>query len=146
VDQEHAARQKGMTMSTPALPRPTDAELEILNILWRQGSSTLREIYQIVAGQRKTGLTTTLKTLQIMTHKGLVIRDVSKRPSSYTPALPERTTRGKMLDELIQKAFEGSARKLLVQAVEEGGLSDQELAEIRKLIDSLRTQKRGQAR
>jgi len=130
-------------MSKTPLPRPTDAELELLSILWRRGLSTLREIHQDVALRRKTGLTTTLKTIQIMTAKGLVIRDASRRPSRYKAATKQRATRGALLRDLIHRAFEGRATRLLMQAVEDGRLSDRQLRDIRSLIDSVRKQKRG---
>ena len=133
-------------MPRPASTRPTDSELEILNVLWRRGPSTLREVHDDLQSRRTTGLTTTLKTLQIMTEKGLVIRDAQGRPSRYTAAVKQQANRAGMLRDLIQKAFEGSAGKLLVQAVEEGGLSDQELREVRRLIDQVRKQKRGATR
>ncbi len=122
-------------MPRPASARPTDSELEVLNVLWRRGALTLRDIHDDIQSRRTTGLTTTLKTLQIMTDKGLVTRDASARPSRYRAAVKQRANRAGMLRDLIQKAFEGSAGKLLVQAVEEGGLSDGELRDIRRLID-----------
>jgi BlaI family transcriptional regulator, penicillinase repressor len=129
-------------MPRPAPTQPTDGELEILNILWRRGSSSLREIHEIIQSSRQTALTTTLKTLQIMTRKGLVIRDTAISPSRYTGAVPQAKTQTGLMKDLVRKAFEGSARMLLVRAVEEGGLSDEQLREIRKLIDQVRKQKR----
>lgn len=133
-------------MPRPPATQPTDGELEILNILWRRGSSTLREIHQTIQACRTTALTTTLKTLQIMTRKGLVVRDTDASPSAYTAAIAEAKTQAGLMNDLIRKAFEGSARMLLVRAVEEGGLSDRELQDIRRLIDSVRKQNRGDKR
>lgn len=130
-------------MARPAPTHPTDAELKILNVLWRRGSGTLREIHEALQPRHKTALTTTLKTLQIMTHKGLVLRDTTASPSRYTPARPEAKTQANLTKDLIQKAFEGSASLLLVRLCENGGLSDRELQDIRKLIDGIRKQKRG---
>lgn len=121
-------------------PHPTEAELEILSILWRQGASTVRQIHDVVLTQRTTSLTTTLKTLQIMTHKGLVIAS-DERPHRYTAAAREEKTQTGMLTDLLAKAFDGSTRKLMVRLVEAGGLSKEELDDIAKLIRNLQKQR-----
>ncbi len=122
-------------MPRPAATQPTDGELEVLSILWRRGPSTLREIHDTIQDKRKTALTTTLKTLQIMTEKGLVLRDTEPRPSRYTAAQEEAQTQGGLIRDLMHRAFAGSARNLMIRAVEEGVLSDEELREIRRAID-----------
>jgi BlaI family penicillinase repressor len=127
-----------VSMPRPAATQPTDGELEVLSILWRRGSGTLREIHDTIQGTRKTALTTTLKTLQIMTEKGLVLRDIKPHPSRYTAAREEAQTQKGLIRDLVHKAFAGSARALMLRAVEEGGLSDRELAEIRRAIDVAR--------
>ena len=114
---------------------PTEAELEVLSILWRQGPSTVREVHEILQTDRRTGLTTTLKILQVMEDKGLVARNES-RPHRYSAASPEEKTQAGMLNDLVRRAFDGSVRKLLIRAVEDGNLSSEVLQEIRRLIDS----------
>ena len=123
---------------------PTEAELEILNVLWRRGPSTVREVHEALQADRTTGLTTTLKLLQVMTEKGLVTRGDEARPHRYTPASPEEKTQAGLLGDLAQRAFEGSLRKLLIRAVEDGGLGNNELEELQALIDSIRKGQRGE--
>ena len=122
---------------------PTEAELEVLNVLWRRGPSTVREVHETLQADRQTGLTTTLKILQVMTDKGLVTRD-DARPHRYAAATPEDRTQSGLLNDLIERAFDGSARKLLIRAVEDADLSSEELEEIRRLIDSPRRGERGE--
>jgi predicted transcriptional regulator len=124
-------------------PHPTEAELEILNVLWRSGPSTVREVHEALQADRQTSLTTTLKLLQVMTEKGLATRDMQARPHRYSAAKPEERTQAGLLNELAQRAFGGSMRKLLVRAVEEGDLSAEELSDIRELIDRARKDQRG---
>ena len=123
-------------------PHPTEAELEILAILWQQGPSTVRQVHEVLQADRQTGLTTTLKLLQVMTDKGLTVRN-DARPHQYSAATPAEDTQAGLLDDLVQKAFGGSVRKLLIRAVEDAGLDADELREIQKRIDSGRTSKRG---
>ena len=124
---------------------PTEAELEILNVLWRRGPSTVREVHETLQADRRTTLTTTLKLLQIMTEKGLTIRDDDARPHVYRAAAPEEKTQAGLLEDLATRAFDGSVAKLLVRAVEDADLTGDELRDLRKLIDGLRTDK-GRAR
>ena len=121
---------------------PTAAELEILSILWRRGPGTVRDVHEIVQANRDTGMTTTLKILQLMVEKGLAKRSDS-RPQIYSAARPQATTQAGLLKELVRKAFDGSVRKLMVRAVEDGGLSGDELKEIQKLIDTVCKKERG---
>jgi BlaI family transcriptional regulator, penicillinase repressor len=121
---------------------PTEAELEVLSVLWRRGPSTVREVHETLQADRETSLTTTLKILQVMTDKGLTTRSDS-RPQVFSAAKPEAKTQAGLLKELVRKAFDGSVRKLMVRAVEDGGLSGDELREIQKLIDTLRKENRG---
>ncbi|KKL89798.1 hypothetical protein LCGC14_1911100 [marine sediment metagenome] len=120
---------------------PTEAELEVLNVLWQRGKSTVREVHETLQADRQTTLTTTLKILQVMTDKGLTVREEESRPHLYSPAVPKEKTQGGLLDDLVQRAFGGSVEKLLVQAVREGDLSSQELRAIRRLIDNVRKQR-----
>ena len=131
-------------MPRRASSRPTEAELEILNVLWEHGPSTVRHVHQVLQADRQTSLTTTLKLLQVMATKGLVIRDDRGYPQRFRPAAPQRETQSKLLDDLIQRAFGGSAQKLLVRAVRDKKLSAHELREIRDLIDRRRKGKRGE--
>ena len=123
-------------------PHPTEAELEVLAILWRKGQSTVREVHDIVEELHQTSLTTTLKTMQVMTEKGLILCS-DERPHRYTAAAPEEKTQAGMLKDLLQRAFDGSARKLLVRLVEDGGVSQKELDDLARLIHSVRKDKRG---
>ncbi len=124
-------------------PHPTEAELEILNVLWRRGPRTVRQVHEALQADRETTLTTTLKLLQVMTEKGLSTRDAAARPHRYIATKPEKRTQAGLLDELARRAFGGSMRKLLVRAVEEGDLSAEELDDIQKLVDKLRKGQRG---
>ena len=129
-------------MPTRPSRHPTEAELEALTVLWRRGPSTVRQVHEILQADRKTSLTTTLKTLQIMTAKGTVICS-DERPHRYTPAKPEEKTQAGLLKDLVRRAFDGSVQKMLIRAVEAGEMTEQELGEIRKVIDNLRKKKRG---
>ncbi len=118
-------------------PKPTEAELQLLSVLWERGPSTVREIHEVVAGSKETGYTTTLKILQKMTDKGLVVRDESKRSHVYwAAARPEKTQR-QLVDELIEKAFGGAAEKLVVQALSSRKVDPEEIETLRKLLDEL---------
>ena len=120
------------------LPRPTDAELEILRVLWENGSATVREVRETLSKDgKKTGYTTTLKLLQIMAEKGLVTRDESRRSHVYRARLPEEQTQRQLVGDLLDRAFGGSAQKLVMQALAAKKTSAAELAEIRKLLQKL---------
>jgi BlaI family penicillinase repressor len=122
-------------------PQPTDVELAILHVLWRLGPSTVREVYLALQSSRDTGYSTTLKMMQVMLEKGLLRRDDSQRPQVYTPSQPEEQTQRQMVNDLLQKVFGGSARKLVLRAVESERVSAQELAEIRKLLRQMEGEK-----
>ena len=117
---------------------PTQAELEILNVLWRQGPGTVRSIHEALQADRRTALTTTLKIIQYMEAKGLVVRS-DGRPATYSPGVTQEGTQAGLLSDLLERAFGGSVRKLLVRAVEDARLSDEDYAELRKLILKRRT-------
>ena len=119
------------------IPRPTDAELGILGVLWRRGASTVRQIHEELAPRSSTGYTTVLKLLQIMTEKGLVDRDESERAHVYTARLAEEQTLGRLVGDLLDRAFGGSSSRLVMRALEERPASAEELAEIRRLLDDL---------
>ncbi len=124
-------------MAEPKGPRPTDAELEILKVLWRRGPSTVREVFETLGETKQTGYTTVLKFMQIMAEKGLVRRDESERAHRYEAALAEDETQRQLVGDLLQKAFDGSAKKLVLQALSSEQASAGELAEIRRMLDEL---------
>jgi predicted transcriptional regulator len=116
--------------------KPTDAELAILRVLWAQGPSTVRQVAEIMG--RETGYTTVLKLLQIMTEKGLVRRDESARTHVYEAAFSQDDTERQLVADLMNRLFDGSAAKLVLQALASTKTSPDELAEIRRLIDKQR--------
>ena len=117
------------------LPRPTDSELEILTVLWSRGPSTVREIHEIIARRKPAQYTTVLKTLQIMAEKGLVERNEKQRAHIYSAARPREWTQQQLAGDLLQRAFGGSAKNLLMGALSARKASRQELAELRKMLD-----------
>ena len=118
-------------------PRPTPAELEILRLLWENGPSTVREIQESMEQQRPTGYTTALKLLQIMTDKGLVRRDETARAHVYAAGAPEDQTQRQLVRDLLDRAFGGSATKLVMHALSARKTSREELARIREMLDRL---------
>lgn len=125
-------------MARPPLSRPTDGELAILRILWDRGPSTVREIHDVLSQGRTSGYTTTLKLLQIMTDKGLTTREEWGRVHRYSAAAAEEETQRQLVEDLVKRAFGGSAAKLMVQALATKRASASELAEIRKLLEKRR--------
>lgn len=123
-------------------PRPTESELAILRVLWERGPSTVRQVNDVLSASRETGYTTTLKFMQIMVEKGLVTRDERDRSHVYSARLPQDQTQRQLVDDLVDKAFGGSAAALVLQALSSHPASANELAEIQRLIDEYR---RGQA-
>jgi len=116
--------------------KPTDAELAILRVLWARGPSTVREVAEALG--RQTAYTTVLKLLQIMTEKQLVQRDERARTHVYTATDSQDQTQKQLVTDLLHRAFDGSAAKLVLQALAAGKASPEELAEIRKLLDTHR--------
>jgi BlaI family transcriptional regulator, penicillinase repressor len=116
--------------------KPTDAELALLRVLWQRGPSTVRQVAESL--DREAGYTTVLKLLQIMTEKGLVVRDEASRTHVYTAAYTEDQTQRQLVSDLLNRAFGGSAAKLVLQALSSNKPSRQELAEIRRLLDKQR--------
>jgi predicted transcriptional regulator len=117
--------------------RPTDAELTILQVLWDRGPSTVREVYKTLNSGKTVGYTTVLKFMQIMTDKGLVERDENCRPQLYRACLPREQTERQLIKDLVDRAFGGSARRLVMQALEVKKASPSELAQIEKLLRKL---------
>lgn len=116
-------------------PRPTDAELEILTVLWSRGATTVREVHETIAARRPTQYTTVLKTMQIMAEKGLVRRDESQKAHIYSAARPQAWTQQQLAKDLLQRAFQGSARSLMVGALSARKTSKAELDELRRWLD-----------
>ena len=119
----------------PPLPRPTDAELAILRVLWERGPSTVRQVHASLSGERPIGYTTALKIMQIMADKGLVERDETDRSHVYAARMSEERTQRQLLQDLLDRAFGGSALKLVMQALSTKKASPEELAQIRQLLD-----------
>lgn len=124
-------------MPRKSLPRPTDAELEILNVLWRRGPSTVREVHEALLENKETGYTTVLKLMQIMAEKGLVSRDETDRRHVYEAERAQDEMQRQLLSDLLDRAFNGSATKLVQQALSSKRASKEELAEIRRMLDEL---------
>ncbi len=116
-------------------PRPTDAELEILTVLWSRGPSTVRDVHEVIAARKPTQYTTVLKLLQIMADKGLVLRNEKQRAHVYEAARPREWTQRQLAGDLLQRAFEGSARNLVLGALAARKAGKKELAELRRLLD-----------
>lgn len=120
--------------------RPTDAELAILQVLWTMGPATVRQVHETLTETRETGYTTTLKLMQIMAEKGLVSRDESARTHVYTAACSREETRGHLVEDLMERAFGGSAAALVMQALSSRPTSADELREIEQLIEAFRAE------
>jgi|WetSurSiteA1Bulk_404760.scaffolds.fasta_scaffold01134_2 BlaI family transcriptional regulator, penicillinase repressor len=120
------------------LKRPTESELEILEIIWQTGSATVRQVNELLEQKgRNVGYTTTLKMMQIMTEKGLLSRAMQGRTHIYSAMIQAGATRNAMIDRMITAAFGGSATKLILQALGNHKATPEELREIRELIEKL---------
>jgi predicted transcriptional regulator len=115
-------------------PVPTEVELSILHVLWRNGPSTVRQVYNALKDERGTGYSTTLKMIQVMTDKKLLLKDDSQRPQVYRPSRREDQTKLQLVDDLIQRGFSGSAAKLVMSAVSSKRVGSDELKQIRELL------------
>jgi len=123
-------------MSKPQdLPRPTDAELDILAVLWSRGASTVREVHEALQTRKPAQYTTILKLLQIMAEKGLVRRDETQRAHVYQASRPREWTQRQLAGDLLQRAFGGSARAFVLGALAAKRATKEELAELRRLLD-----------
>jgi predicted transcriptional regulator len=118
-------------------PLPTEAELELLGVLWEKGPSTVREVHAALPPGREVRYTTVLKLLQIMAEKGLVRRDESRRAHVYAPASHAARTQRRIVADLVERAFGGSASRLVQQALSSRPASAEEIREIRELLDAL---------
>jgi BlaI family penicillinase repressor len=124
-------------MQKTKLPRPTESELEILKVLWERGPSTVRDVHEELGTHKPTGYTTILKLMQIMTEKGLVRRDEEQRAHIYEARLPQEQTQKQLLGDLVERVFDGSAAKLVMQALSGRKTSRQELDQIREFLDEI---------
>jgi predicted transcriptional regulator len=116
---------------------PTEAELEILQALWEKSSATVGQVNEVIGRLRPTGYTTTLKLMQIMTEKGLLVRDDAKRPHLYRPASSKEKTQRKLVKDLLNRAFDGSAAQLVLRALSTQEATPEELEKIRRVLDEL---------
>jgi predicted transcriptional regulator len=123
-------------MSAPT-PKPTESEIEILQILWQHGPSTVRFVNELLNQKKEAGYTTTLKIMQIMADKGLVTRNEENRTHIYKANVNEEATQKHLLDKFLDLAFRGSASKLVMQALGNHTATKDELDQIRKLIDKM---------
>jgi BlaI family penicillinase repressor len=121
-------------MARRASSTPTEAELEILQVLWEQGPGSVRQVNQTLNLTRTTGYTTTLKLMQIMLAKGLLRRDERQRPQVYAPAASKDRTQRQLVRDLLERVFEGSASQFVLQVLSTKKASPAELAEIRRLL------------
>lgn len=124
-------------MTLQNIPKPTEAELAILNVLWKEGPCTVRKVHDQLYPDQRMAYTTTLKQMQIMLEKGLVKRDASARTHIYEAVASESKTQQAMLDSLLDKAFSGSASKLVMQALGRHKPNAEEMKQIRDLLDNL---------
>jgi len=123
--------------------RPTDAELDILRVLWARGPSTVRQVHDILSVGREFAYTTTLKLLQLMTEKGVAFREEDGRVHLYRAAVAQEQTQQHLVRELLERAFDGSAAQLVVQALAAKPASPEELQEIRRLLAEHEEKSRG---
>ena len=129
-------------MATTRYIKPTESELEILQVLWKKGLATVREVHEDLAALKDAGYTTTLKLMQIMNEKGLVKRDDSMRTHVYQAAVSKEKTQKHLLDKMIDSLFGGSSTQLVLQALGGGEqkISNEELEKIQLLLNDLRKQ------
>lgn len=130
-----------MNMVRKKVPPPTGRELTILRILWDLGPSTVRQVNEAMNKDRATGYTTTLKLMQIMTEKRLLVRDESRWKHIYKPAMSEERTQKQLVGDLLERAFSGSAEKMVMRALSAKKVSAEELSRIRKMLDEWEREK-----
>ncbi|MCA9838957.1 MAG: BlaI/MecI/CopY family transcriptional regulator [Trueperaceae bacterium] len=119
------------------VPKPTEAELAILRVLWENGPSTVRQVHSVLSESKAVGYTSVLKLMQIMTEKGLVLRDESGKSHIYRAKQSQEKMQRKLLDDLLERAFAGSRRQLVLQALNPDTVTKEELAEVRALLENL---------
>ena len=123
-------------MKKSSAPKPTEAELAILRVVWERGPCTVRQVYDVLAPERESGYTTTLKFMQLMTEKGMLTREEEGRTHLYRATYPEEATQQRLIVDLLERAFGGSSAKLVIQALTAKPASADELREIRKILAS----------
>lgn len=128
-------------MARSVSQQPTEVELQILRILWHPGGSTARQIHNELTELKGTTYSTTVKMLSVMLDKGLVKRDETVSPQVYRSASGQKVTQKRMLGDLIEKVYDGSALSLVLQALSTGKASSEELAEVRRMVDELEGKK-----
>ena len=116
---------------------PTDRELAILGVLWERGPSTVREVHEAIHQDPETGYTTTLKLMQIMVDKGLLVREDADRRHIYRPTVTEERTQKELIGDLLDRVFAGSAEKLVLRALSAKKVPPAELKRIRKMLDEM---------
>jgi BlaI family transcriptional regulator, penicillinase repressor len=122
-------------MATMATRKPTSSELEILHVLWERGASTVREVHQALNEKRPIGYTSVLKLMQIMTAKGTVRRNEQQRAHVYEAVQPEEKTKRDLALDVLQRVFDGSASELMMHALASGKASQEEIDEMRRLLN-----------
>jgi len=128
-------------MAKGSNPKPTDTELTILGVLWQRGPSTVREVHEELERSREVRYTTTLKQMQLMHEKGLLERDESNRAHLYRSAEPEESALRRVVGDLLDRVFGGSAEKLVMHALRASEVSEEELQSIREMLDRMENEK-----
>jgi BlaI family transcriptional regulator, penicillinase repressor len=121
--------------------KPTESELEILQVIWQKGKATVREVHEALSISKDTGYTTTLKQMQIMHSKGLLNRNEDSRTHIYSAGIDEKDTQNSLLKNFVATAFGGSSKNLVMQALGQGTPSKEELDEIRAFLDQIENEK-----
>ena len=124
-------------MPRPTSVQPTQVEMQILRILWDLGPSPVREIHKRLEAAKGTNYSTTVKMLSVMLQKGLVKRDEDAQPHVYRPSLTRAKTGKRLLDDLVEKVYNGSAMSLVLQALSSGNATKEELDEVRRMLDQM---------
>jgi BlaI family transcriptional regulator, penicillinase repressor len=124
-------------MPRPTSVQPTEVEMQMLRILWELGPSPVREIHRRLEAAKGTNYSTTVKMLSVMLEKGLVKRDEDSQPHVYRPAVTRAKTGKRMLDDLIEKVYDGSAMSLVLQALSSGKATKEELDQVRRMLDQM---------
>jgi predicted transcriptional regulator len=137
-----AANDETFRVSSAAMSRddvslPTTSELEILRVIWQRGPSTVRDVFRVLAAEREVGYSTVLKFMQIMTEKGLLVRDQAVRPQIYRAAQAQQRMQRSMVRDLVTRAFGGSSVRLVMQALSDKKATAAERRQIRELLDSM---------
>jgi BlaI family transcriptional regulator, penicillinase repressor len=126
--------ENNRTMDSEKIFQPTESELEILQVLWEKGEATVREVHEVLELTRDIGYTTTLKTMQIMTEKGLLGRDTRTRTHVYKPLVTREKTQKQFLNKMIDGLFKGSASRMVIGALDGESLSSEELRELQDYL------------